>query len=155
MSTKIIEILTNWVILSASFSSPRQQRRTELYAPSQNQSTPFSKLFLEIQPPPCFNRVFYLIKKLQQPSYTIHTYKKHKTKAVWIALSDGLLNLTLALIYIVGACFLVWCFLDSFISASSLLCLSIPVFPTLKCVISYCNMIGRFCFFAGDCSRNY
>ena len=40
---KLSKISTNCVILSASFSSPRQQRRTELYASQQNQSTPNSK----------------------------------------------------------------------------------------------------------------
>jgi len=45
---KLSKISTNCVILSASFSSPRQQRRTELYASQQNQSTPFAKLFSKI-----------------------------------------------------------------------------------------------------------
>ena len=40
---KLSKISTNCVILSASFSSPRQQRRTELYASQQNQSTPSFK----------------------------------------------------------------------------------------------------------------
>ena len=46
MSTKITRKFQSTVLLlSASFSSPRQQRRTELYASQQNQSTPnFKKL---------------------------------------------------------------------------------------------------------------
>ncbi len=44
---KLSKISTNCVILSASFSSPRQQRRTELYASQQNQSTPNFKKIAE------------------------------------------------------------------------------------------------------------
>lgn len=92
---KLSKILTNCVILSASFSSPRQQRRTELYAYQQNQSTPFSKLFLEIQPLPCFNRVFIFLKTLKSPLFASKIQPGSILRPSEILISDGLLRFSI------------------------------------------------------------